>query len=184
MAVGHEKVDATIRKVSLEMSGYMVRKFEEETRRKKINLTGEFEGSFDSSVMAIQGGYVVKVKFKAYGNVLTRSKVFWTKPANGYALYNWVRKVGVDYFKYVPGYGDLNDDTSYKLSEDKKAERIASAIAFQRVNGSKRREYGKMKARNWKRKPFGTGKAYAGHMIRERLAELVQSQVVEAITTK
>lgn len=178
MSTGNDKLDQRIARVASAMSGYLVREFAASVRKKKIKVTGEFEGSFDSRVNEINGGFVVIVRMKAYGNILTRSKVFWTKPANSDALEKWVRKVGVDYFSYIPGVG------GGEISDEKAARRIANAIAFQRFNGSKRREYGKMRAQNWKRQPLGIGKAYAKHLIRESVAQLVQQEVVNALSTK
>lgn len=182
MAVGHDKVNKTIQKVAHEMEGYCVREFARSIRKRKIEVTGEFLGSLTSDVREIDGGYVVRSTFKAYGNIITRSRVFWTKPANAYLIEQWVRKVGVGYFSYVPGYGDYNDDTTYNISDVKAAKRIAAAIAFQRVNGSKRVEYGKMRAQNWKKEPFGRARAYAGHLTREKLAELALIEINKSLT--
>lgn len=187
MAAGADKVDQMLNQTAAEWSGYMVREFQRDIRKRKIEVTGELEGSFEDYVTEVNGGFVVHLRFKAYGNIITRSKVFWTKPANSDALGKWVRKVGVGYFDYTPGYnkGWTNDDKDHwGISDAKAARRIANAIAFQRVNGSPRREYGKMRPQNWKRKPFGVGKAYLKHLIRERLAEVTKKQIVEALTTQ
>lgn len=186
MTTSDQKLDALLQKTAKEWAAYFVPNLEKSIDKKKIGLTGALEGSFETSISETDGGLVVTVKYLAYGNVLTRSKVFWTKPANGYALEQWVRKVGVGYFSWVPGYGrgQISDGSSFGISAEKQAKRIAAALAFQRVNGSVRREYGKMKARNWKKEPVGRGKAYLGHLIRERIAALTQQEIVDALTTE
>lgn len=177
-----DKIQKTLLRVAKEMEGYCVREFARSIRKKKIEVTGEFLGSLTSEVVPIDGGYMVVSRFKAYGNIITRSRVFWTKPANAYEIAKWVKKVGVDYFPYVPGYGDYNDESTFNVPEDKAAMRIASAIAFQRVNGSRRVEYGKMRAQNWKKEPFGRARGYAGHLTREEIAKEALQEINRALT--
>ncbi len=177
-----DKINQTLLRVAKEMEGYCVREFARSIRKKKIEVTGEFLGSLTSEVQQIDGGYMVISRFRAYGNIITRSRVFWTKPANAYEIAKWVKKVGVDYFSYVPGYGAFNDASRFNLDEDKAAMRIASAIAWQRAEGSKRREYGKMRAQNWKKEPFGRGRAYAGHLTREQIAIDATQIIAKALT--
>lgn len=183
MTAGQQKVEDLLAQTAKEWAQYLIPNFESSVELKKLIREGKLQDSFTFSVTDQgNGSFVINVRFLAYGNVFTRSKVFWTKPANGYALEAWVRKVGVEYFAYVPGYGDYNDTSKFQVSPDQAAKRIAAAIAFQRANGSKRIEYGRQKARNWKRKPLGTGKGYLGHLLRERLAELTKNEIVNALT--
>lgn len=179
---GHDKILKTMERVAKEMEGYCVREFARSIRRKDIKVTGAFEASLTSEVRKIDGGYEVVSSFRAYGNIITRRQVFWTRPASAFEIEKWVRKVGVEYFAYVPGYGDYNDESNVNLSPDIAARRIASAIAYQRVNGSRRIEYGKMRAQNWKKEPFGMARAYAGHLTREEIAKVALQEINSALT--
>src|SRR5690554_3979163 len=104
VVMSNRKIENILEKTGREWGQYMVSKFEDSVEKRKLIREGEFEDSFEFDVTERDGGVVISIKYNYYGNILTRSKVFWLKPANGHAIQKWVSQVGVGYFQYVPGY--------------------------------------------------------------------------------
>ena len=64
-------------------------------------------------------------------------------------ILEWVRKTGLEKFKFVPGYSDKN---RVQLSREKQEERIASAIIVSKASNVRRRT--PRRQRRWFNKTF------------------------------
>ena len=101
--------------------------------RKKINVTGELLRSIRQELISRsqQGFHTAAISFKIHGKYLELKNLNYSDVQSGEIYYEWVKKKGLNRFKYVPGYKDKPD----KLPTDKQMYRIAWAIAKGRENG-------------------------------------------------
>lgn len=114
-------------------------------RRQRLELSGGLIDSMDAQVIAASGDILGKVHFvfSDHGRHKDMRNLVYTQQPPVEALEEFVRKVGVDKFRYVPGY------TSGKVpSESIAIKRIAWGISKGRLKGYKH------KPKKWFAKSF------------------------------
>ncbi len=137
-------------------------------KRKRIKNSGELLKSFESAVAIVAKGRVsADFGFSTHGRIIDQKNVeFTTKHPPISIIYEWVKKVGLENFEYVPGYKGSNKS---KFEIPKAHSRIASAISFSRTE-----KFFKQKQRSWFNKNFYS-------LVRELESKLLTSISINAL---
>jgi hypothetical protein len=127
----------------------------------------------------------IVISFAAHGKYIDMKELFWQKAPPVDVLENWVRKVGVGYFNYVPGYKGVGDDVT---GIPNAARRIAWAIAKNRASGEVVNQKGKFKRKRVWQNPTAskTGANNLGNAIgalRHLMAEAIQANIETMISS-
>src|SRR5690606_11024420 len=92
----------------------------------------------------------IDIHFSGHGRFLEIKQLFWHKPPPYDKILQWVKKKGVAYFDFVPGYEKHGAKAIYAMDQDKAASRIAWGIMKDRAGGEAVNQYGRWKrAKQW-----------------------------------
>jgi hypothetical protein len=113
-----------------DMTRDAVHYFEKAVEAKGMTLTDELKNSFKYEITAASGNLLASatISFEGYGRLLDMKTLRWQGPANLEAMEEFVDKIGVDKFAYVPGYEKSGKIPTANIA----VRRIASGIAWQR----------------------------------------------------
>jgi hypothetical protein len=122
-----------------EVADEAVRRFRQGIERQGINFTGTLADEFESFMAQNSEKIAVDISFNYYGRYKDMKTLGWTDAAPPVdVMEDYVRKVGVGKFAWVPGYE--NSDRTPALSVQVK--RLAWAIAMSFKDKSVRRKQG------------------------------------------
>jgi hypothetical protein len=113
-----------------EMTREAVHYFEKSVEASGIMLTDDLKNSFRSEITAASGNLLASatISFEGYGRLKDMKSLKWSRPANLDAMEEYVKKVGVDKFAYVPGYEHSSKIPTTNIA----MKRIAAGIAWHR----------------------------------------------------
>jgi hypothetical protein len=156
-----------------------VEQFKKEITKKDIVLTQELLNSFQIRVTEGQNPSII-ISYSAHGSYLDMKALFWTKMPPVDVLTEWVKKRGVNNFRYVPGYeGSLRPD------DDTAAKRIAWAIGKNRISGETINQHARWKKRKvWQQPALGKAVAYMANLLTEELAATASNDIIRPIINR
>ena len=113
-----------------DMTRDAVHYFEKAVEAKGMVLTDELKNSFKYEITAASGNLLASatITFEGYGRLLDMKTLRWQGPANVDAMEEFVEKIGIDKFAYVPGYEKSGRIPTANIA----VRRIATGIAWQR----------------------------------------------------
>jgi len=113
-----------------DMTREAVHYFEKAVEAKGMMLTDELKDSFKYEITAASGNLLASatISFEGYGRFKDMKALKWSRPANLTAMENFVKKVGVDKFSFVPGYEKTGKIPTANIA----MKRIAAGIAWHR----------------------------------------------------
>jgi hypothetical protein len=117
-----------------------VRELIASAKKNKVELSGETIASIAGSVSAFtpQAVGTILIEFQNSGRFQDWKSMNYSKVPPVDVLAEWVEKIGVSKFKYVPGY---QGKTERKISDSQAARRIAWGVAMARYRkGPKRKK--------------------------------------------
>jgi hypothetical protein len=155
--------------------------------KKGLTVTRELIDSLDYTLIDGDTPSIV-LSFAAHGRYIDMKELFWHKAPPVQVLEEWVRKKGVNYFDYVPGYKGRGDEV---LGLPNAANRIAWAIAKNRASGEAVNQYGRWKREKIWQNPsatkgekgnLGTSIGHLRHLLEEWLQVNIETTITTAIT--
>lgn len=139
-------VDEMIREELGKWQGVVLEKLANEIRRRKLTLTEDLLKSLQTEVLREASGasYQLRLAFMEYGRIKEMRSVSWKNMPPVEEMEKFVAKVGVERFKYVPGYkfGQFPTDKNMAIR------RIAWGIAISR------KRFTETRPRKWFARPF------------------------------
>lgn len=119
---------------------YAIRALKENLRKKKLVFTEELEQSLKFDISEIVDGVGgAKLDLKNYGRFRDMKRLTFKGPANFEAIREWVESIGIQKFKFVPGY-DPSKRTVRRVPVTSRAmNRIAWGVAWGRFRKFKHR---------------------------------------------
>jgi hypothetical protein len=155
--------------------------------KKGLTVTRELIDSLDYTLVDGDTPSIV-LSFAAHGRYIDMKELFWHKAPPVQVLEEWVRKKGVNYFDYVPGYKGRGDEV---VGLPNAANRIAWAIAKNRASGEAVNQYGRWKrekiwqnpsAKKSDRGNLGTSIGHLRHLLEDWLQVNIETTITTAIT--
>lgn len=125
-------LQAEASRVIEEITRDAVKYFEASIERRGMVLTDELKNSFRYNIIATSGDLLAsaEIEFSGYGRYKDLKTMRYSSPTNLDAMEEFVKKIGVGNFAFVPGY-----EKSKKIPTANMAvKRIASGIAWHRYN--------------------------------------------------
>lgn len=182
-------IQGDLETLAKEWASKTLRQLQENVSKKGLTVTRELLDSLDFTLIDGDTPSIV-LSFAAHGRYIDMKELFWHKAPPVDVLENWVKKKGVAYFNYVPGYEkrDVNEIDSIPNA----ARRIAWAIAKNRASGEAVNQYGRWKRGKIWQNPspdrkgatnLGTSIGHLRHLIEEWLQQEIELTITTAITT-
>ena len=113
-----------------DMTREAVHYFEKSVEASGMMLTDELKDSFKYEITAASGSLLASatISFEGYGRLKDMKTLRWQSPANLTAMEDFVKKVGVDKFAFVPGYEKTGKIPTANIA----MRRIAAGLAWHR----------------------------------------------------
>lgn len=145
MATVQEELDGFVLEELKRFEGVALARLATSLKERNVVLSGETLASLQGEVLkgTQLGTAQLLMAFKESGRIQDMGKVFWKKMPPVSVLEDYVRKVGVGKFAYVPGYEGRKAPT-----ESVAIKRIAWGIALHRLDDNAH------KPKKWYAKPF------------------------------
>jgi len=155
-------IQQSVDQQALIFAKYLEKKLLESIGKTRAALTGELRDSIRVTVRksTAQDLSSIILEFNDYGRFVDMAKLFWSKQPPVDDIREFVEKIGLSKFKFIPGYKN-----SAPISQFKAAERIAWAIA------KKKRVDWKHKRKKWKQDTLGIALSYLTHLVADKFAE-------------
>lgn len=156
--------------------------------KKGLAVTGELLNSLDFTLVDGDTPSIV-ISFSSHGRYIDMKELFWHKAPPVDVLEAWVRKKGVGYFSFVPGYEKKGVDALDSAPDA--ARRIAWAIAKNRASGEAVNQYGRWKREKIWQNPsanrtdptnLGTSIGHLRHLIEEWIQKETENRIAQSLS--
>lgn len=128
-----ERYDLALEEILAAWMEYAVRSLQESLRKKKMVVTQELERSIKMRMTrVVSGAGAAHLELNMYGRFRDMKRRTYSGPANFDAILDWVEKIGIQRFKYVPGYDPSKRTVNRVPTTSLAMNRIAWGIAWSR----------------------------------------------------
>lgn len=164
----------TLDRVVHEWAKSTAEKFQKQIQKTGMSVTEELLQSMQYRVETGDNPGIV-FTFKDYGAYRDMKFLFFSKHPPVDKLEEWVKRKGINFFGYVPGYGEAG------LQRDDAAARIAWGIAKNFSSGEKINNWAKGKKQRsvWQQPVLGKAVAHLAHLLAENIAEEAGKEIIK-----
>jgi hypothetical protein len=129
---------------------FAIRKLRENLRKKRMVFSADLEASlkFQISQANAQGLSTALLTMRDHGRFRDMRQLKYTRPAPGNPILDWVQKIGISKFRYIPGYNPAERRVRRVPVASIAMNRIAWGIAWGRFT------QGKVRRKQWLNKYF------------------------------
>lgn len=112
---------------------YAIRQLQAKLKARKMVFDGKLAATLGFEVRgAIEGRAMAKLNLQQYGRYRDMKRLTYTRPANYDAMLRFVEKMGLQSFKYVPGYNPAQRKVRRIPTTSVAMNRIAWGVAWSR----------------------------------------------------
>jgi hypothetical protein len=128
-----EKYSLALEEVLAAWMEYAIRMLKENLKKKKMVFTAELENSLKMRMTkVVDGAGAAQLDVKNYGRFRDMKRRNYSGPANFDKMLEWVQKIGIAKFKFVPGYDSRKRKVNKIPTTSIAMNRIAWGIAWSR----------------------------------------------------
>lgn len=128
-----ERYDLALEEILAAWIEYAVRALQENLKKKKMVFSAELENSIKMRMTkVVDGAGAAQLDLKTYGRFRDMKRNTYSGPANFEAMLEWVKKIGIQRFKYIPGYDPAKRTVNRIPTTSLAMNRIAWGIAWGR----------------------------------------------------
>jgi hypothetical protein len=180
-------IQGDLEKLGREWAQKTVRQLKENIKKKGLTVSRELIDSLDYELVDGTTPSIL-LSFSVHGRAIDMKELFWHKAPPVDKLEAWVKRRGVSYFNYVPGYKGVGDEVTGLPNA---ANRIAWAIARNRASGEAVNQYGRWKREKIWQNPgnnrtdptnLGTSIGHLRHLLEEWIAQEIEIGISTSLT--
>lgn len=128
-----ERYDLALEEILAAWVEYAIRSLQENLKKKKMLVTEDLERSLKMRMSrVVDGTGFAQLDLNIYGRFRDMKPRKYSGPANFDAILEWVKKIGIDKFKYVPGYDESKRKVNRVPTTNLAMNRIAWGVAWGR----------------------------------------------------